>query len=110
MVISGVHIDPVTGKPVRYRVENSWGEDAGSKGWFLMTDDWFSEYASLPVNSCLYSIIDVPFTRFVYQVVVPRALAPKELVKIYDADERVVLPAWDPMVRSFFFTLYGRLS
>lgn len=44
MVISGVHVDPITGKPTRYKVENSWGEDAGSKGWFLMTDEWFSEY------------------------------------------------------------------
>ena len=43
MVISGVHIDPVTGKPVRFKVENSWGETPGSKGWFLMTDEWFSE-------------------------------------------------------------------
>lgn len=36
--------------------------------------------------------------RFVYQVVVPKPFAPKELVKVYEADERVVLPAWDPMV------------
>lgn len=36
--------------------------------------------------------------RFVYQVVIPKALAPKELVKVYESDERVVLPAWDPMV------------
>jgi aminopeptidase C len=36
--------------------------------------------------------------RFVYQVVVPKALAPKELVKVYESDDKVVLPAWDPMV------------
>jgi len=77
MVISGVHIDPVTGKPVRYKVENSWGEDSGSKGWFLMTDEWF--------------------TQFVYQVVVPKALAPKELVQVYESGDMVVLPPWDPM-------------
>ena len=34
-----------------------------------------------------------------YQVVVPKALAPKELVQVYEAGELVVLPAWDPMVR-----------
>lgn len=42
MVISGVHVD-VSGKPVRYRVENSWGETAGEKGYFVMTDRWFEQ-------------------------------------------------------------------
>ncbi|KDR75057.1 hypothetical protein GALMADRAFT_69928 [Galerina marginata CBS 339.88] len=83
MVISGVHLDPA-GKPVRYKVENSWGETAGKEGYFVMTDAWFDQY--------------------VYQVVVPKALAPKELVAVYESDERVVLPAWDPMVRNFTIT------
>jgi len=76
MVISGVHLDPA-GKPVRYRVENSWGETAGKEGYFIMTDAWFEQY--------------------VYQVVVPKALAPKDLLQVYEAGELVVLPAWDPM-------------
>jgi bleomycin hydrolase len=42
MVISGVHLD-ATGKPVRYKVENSWGETAGEKGYFVMTDAWFDQ-------------------------------------------------------------------
>jgi len=77
MVICGVHVDPVTGKPVRYKVENSWGEGSGEKGWFMMTDDWFSEY--------------------VFQIVVPKVLAPKELAKVYEDGNPHVLPAWDPM-------------
>jgi len=77
MVICGVHVDPVTGKPVRYKVENSWGERSGEKGWFMMTDDWFSEY--------------------VFQIVVPKAFAPKELVKVFEDGNPHVLPAWDPM-------------
>lgn len=77
MVISGVHIDPSSGKPTRYKVENSWGTEPGNKGYFVMTDKWFDE--------------------FVYQVVVPKALAPKELVKVFEGDEKVVLPPWDPM-------------
>jgi len=43
MVISGVHLDPRTGNPVRYKVENSWGPDAGEKGYYVMTDAWFDQ-------------------------------------------------------------------
>jgi hypothetical protein len=44
MVISGVHLDPKSGKPLRYKVENSWGENSGDKGFFVMTDRWFEQY------------------------------------------------------------------
>ena len=37
--------------------------------------------------------------RFVYQVVVPKALAPKDLLQVYEAGYWVVLPPWDPLVR-----------
>ncbi|KAH8119610.1 peptidase C1B, bleomycin hydrolase [Phellopilus nigrolimitatus] len=77
MVITGVHVDTATDTATRFCVENSWGPDAGEKGFFVMTDKWFDE--------------------FVYQVVIPKALAPKELVKVFEANEKVVLPPWDPM-------------
>ncbi|KAE9401556.1 peptidase C1B, bleomycin hydrolase [Gymnopus androsaceus JB14] len=76
MVISGVHLD-ANGKPIRYKVENSWGETPGNKGYFVMTDDWFNE--------------------FVYQVVVPKSLAPKDLVAVYEGGNAKILPPWDPM-------------
>ncbi|KAF5389406.1 hypothetical protein D9757_004317 [Collybiopsis confluens] len=76
MVISAVHLD-AAGKPVRYKVENSWGETPGNKGYFVMTDDWFNE--------------------FVYQVVVPKSFAPKELVAVFEGVNAKVLPPWDPM-------------
>lgn len=77
MVISGAHLDEKTDKPTRFRVENSWGENSGHKGYMVMTDRWFDE--------------------FVYQVVVHKSFAPKELVKVFESGERIVLPAWDPM-------------
>ena len=43
MVLTAVHVDSV-GKPVRWRVENSWGADAGTKGYFVMSNDWFNEF------------------------------------------------------------------
>lgn len=38
--------------------------------------------------------------RYVFQVVVPKVFAPKELVKVFESGEKVVLPPWDPMVRN----------
>lgn len=42
MVISGVHLDSA-GRPIRYKVENSWGDTAGNDGYFVMTDKWFEQ-------------------------------------------------------------------
>ncbi|KAF9222533.1 peptidase C1B, bleomycin hydrolase [Gyrodon lividus] len=78
MVISGVHVDENTGRPVRFKVENSWGEESCYKGYMVMSDKWFDE--------------------FVYQVVVHKSFAPKGLVKVFESGNAVVLPAWDPMV------------
>ncbi|KAL5484802.1 LAP3_1 [Sanghuangporus weigelae] len=77
MAITGAHIDPSTGFATRYRVENSWGSEPGEKGYFVMTDAWFDE--------------------FVYQVVVPKKLAPRELVQVFEEGEKIILPPWDPM-------------
>ncbi|KAF8334243.1 peptidase C1B bleomycin hydrolase [Cantharellus anzutake] len=75
MTITAVHLDD-KGTPVRFKVENSWGETAGEHGYFVMTTEWFDEY--------------------VYQVVVPKQLAPGDLIKVLD-QEPIVLPPWDPL-------------
>ena len=75
MVLQGVHLD-AEGKPVRWRVENSWGKDKGKDGYYLMSDDWFSEYT--------------------YQVVVHKKyLSPEQLTQ-YEGEMKVLEP-WDPM-------------
>lgn len=75
MVITAVHVD-AKGRPVRYKVENSWSKTAGEDGWFMMSADWFREY--------------------VYQVVVPRSIVDKKWVKVLD-QEPLMLEPWDPM-------------
>ncbi|KAI8379400.1 peptidase C1B, bleomycin hydrolase [Radiomyces spectabilis] len=75
MVFTGVHLDK-NGQPVRWRVENSWGATSGDKGYWVMSDDWFTE--------------------FVYQVVLEKKAVPKDLVALLDTTP-TVLPAYDPM-------------
>ncbi|ACF07594.1 Aminopeptidase C [Metamycoplasma arthritidis] len=43
MNMVGVNLDK-DGKPIAWKVENSWGEDVGKKGYFSMSDNWFDEY------------------------------------------------------------------
>lgn len=75
MVFTGVHLDK-DGAPIRWRVENSWSDTSGEKGFWIMTDEWFSE--------------------FVYQVVLEKRAVPKKLVDLLD-EKPIVLPAYDPM-------------
>lgn len=75
MVFTGVDIDQ-DGKPTKWRVENSWGEDPGFKGWFQMTDEWFDE--------------------FNYEVVVEKRFVPEECLAALKRPA-VELEPWDPM-------------
>ncbi|OJJ01762.1 hypothetical protein ASPVEDRAFT_41356 [Aspergillus versicolor CBS 583.65] len=74
MVITAVHVEQ--GRPVRWRVENSWGEAAGDKGWFVMTDRWMDEYT--------------------FQVVVDFNLVSNDVRDVL-RQEPQVLPRWDPL-------------
>lgn len=77
MVITAVHIDPSTDKPVRWKIENSWGDETGKKGWYMMTDEWFSE--------------------FVYQIVTTKKYVSKKTYDIWKNKEFNTLPYYDPM-------------
>ena len=43
MTLTAVDLD-ADGKPVKWKVENSWGADYGQKGCLIMTNRWFNEY------------------------------------------------------------------
>jgi bleomycin hydrolase len=74
MVLTAVHLE--NGKSVRWRVQNSWGEGAGTEGWFVMSDRWMDE--------------------FVYQAVVEPRFVSKQIRDILESRPKV-LPLWDPM-------------
>ena len=87
MVLTAVQVEPETEgscggscgngvRSVRWRVENSWSESAGAKGYFVMTDAWMDE--------------------FVYQAVVDPSVVSKEVRDVLKT-EPLQLPLWDPM-------------
>ncbi|MGI6755267.1 MAG: aminopeptidase C [Atopobiaceae bacterium] len=43
MTFQGVELDE-NGRPVAWRIENSWGKDAGKDGYLIMSADWFRTY------------------------------------------------------------------
>ncbi len=69
-------VNLVSGKPTRWKVENSWGKDVGHDGFFVMSDAWFDAY--------------------MYQIVVPKRLLSSAEQNAL-AKEPTHLPPWDPM-------------
>jgi len=74
MVLTGVNL--VESKPNRWKVENSWGEDNGEKGYFTADNAWFENN--------------------IYEVVINKKFLTDQELSVFD-QEPVVLPAWDAM-------------
>ena len=78
MLFTGVDVieTPEGPKPRRWRVENSWGDEHGRKGFYVMNDSWFDEY--------------------MFEIATHKKYVPKELVEAWQ-QEPIHLPPWDPM-------------
>ena len=75
MLLCGVNLDE-NGKPNRWKIENSWGAEAGNKGYYVCSDRWFDQ--------------------FTYQVIINKKfLSADQLAMLEQAP--VVLNPWDPM-------------
>ena len=74
MVFTGVDIQ--NDQIDKWRVENSWGDKVGSKGYFIMTDKWFDE--------------------FNYEVVVDKKYVSEDILNI-TKQKPIELNPWDPM-------------
>jgi bleomycin hydrolase len=74
MLFTGVNL--VDNKPDRYRVENSWGDKVGKKGYFIMKDDWFDEY--------------------MFEIAVHKKYIEKKILKNLEK-KPIELEPWDPL-------------
>lgn len=64
------------GKPLKWKVENSWGAGHGFNGHLIMTDDWFNEY--------------------MFRLVVNKKYCSRQILDLLQK-KPIRLPAWDPM-------------
>ena len=74
MLFTGV--DVYEGKPRRWRVENSWGDDSGQKGFYTMNDNWYDEH--------------------MFEIASPKKYLTEKMVEGLETVP-IVLEAWDPM-------------
>jgi bleomycin hydrolase len=72
-----VGIDVVEGQTVKWQVENSWGDEKGSEGYWALYDEWFDEY--------------------VFNVIVHKKYVPADVLKIYE-QKPIIIEPWDSML------------
>ena len=75
MTLSAVDLD-ANGKPLKWKVENSWGPANGQNGCLIMTNEWFNEY--------------------MFRLVVDKQYVPAETLKLFDQKPVMVMPE-DPL-------------
>lgn len=75
MTLVAVDIDPATGNPTKWLVENSWG-DGPNNGHIVITDRWLDEY--------------------LFRLVVNKKYIPAKTLEI-TRETPILLPPWDPM-------------
>ena len=71
-----IAVDVEDGQIKKWKVENSWGDEVGEKGFFVMSQDWFRLYT--------------------HQVVVHKKYLTPEQLKALDM-EPIELKPWDPI-------------
>ncbi len=75
MCVTGVSLDE-SGAPVKWKIENSWSEEHGEKGYYIMDDEWFDN--------------------FVYQAVIRRKYLGEKILAALGTEPLHFFP-WDPM-------------
>ena len=75
MTLTAVDLDN-QGKPIKWKVENSWGATSGQQGCLIMTADWFREY--------------------MFRLVVNKKYVSEKLLKAYNTKPVMVMPE-DPL-------------
>ena len=75
MTLTAVDLDK-NGKPVMWKVENSWGPAWGQSGCLIMTNEWFNEY--------------------MFRLVVDKKYVPAKMLKQYEQEPVMVMPE-DPL-------------
>jgi bleomycin hydrolase len=73
MVLTGVDVQ--NGIPVKWKVENSWGDKRGREGWWTITQSWFDAN--------------------IFEILIDKKYCPPELLKAAE-QEPIVMPPWDP--------------
>lgn len=74
MCITGVNLDE--DKPTKWKIENSWGDECGIKGYYLASDSWFDQQ--------------------VFQAVINKKYLPDKIIACLELKPHELDP-WDPM-------------